>query len=62
MDLALAEIVLALDGSQSFPDDPRHSVHTLETILACHASHQQNSAWVDIPLTGPARELQVHSG
>ena len=62
MDLALKEIVLALDGSQSFPDDPRHSVHTLETILACHASHQQNSAWVDIPLTGPARELQVHSG
>ena len=62
MDLALAEIVKTLDGTQPFEDDPLDSVHTLETILACHASHQRNSAWVEIPLTGADRELQVHSG
>ncbi|REJ73646.1 MAG: gfo/Idh/MocA family oxidoreductase [Planctomycetota bacterium] len=62
MDVALREIVDSLDGKVAFSDPPENSLHTLETIIACHASHRRNAAWVELPLQSDDRELIVHSG
>ena len=58
---AVAEIVAWLDGS-SFPYSAQEAVHTLEVILAFHASHARNSAWSELPLTGNDRAREMHSG
>jgi predicted dehydrogenase len=62
MDRAVAEIVLWLDGGGPFPYPAREAVHTLEAILAFHASHARNAAWTELPLTGADREREVRSG
>jgi len=62
MDRAMAQIVAWLDGAAPFPDTPDDSVHTLETIVACHASHQRNAAWTSLPLAGADRDIEVRSG
>ena len=62
MDRAMAEIVAWLDGVAEFPDSPENSLHTLETIVACHASHRRQAAWTSLPLAGADRELVVQSG
>ena len=62
MDRAMAEIVAWLEGEAAFPDAPENSRHTLETIVACHASHQRNAAWTSLPLAGADREIEVRSG
>lgn len=62
MDRAMAEIVSWLDGDATFPDPPENSRLTLETIVACHASHQRNAAWTTLPLAGTDREIEVRSG
>jgi predicted dehydrogenase len=62
MDRAVAEIVAWLDGAAPFSYSADGAVHTLETILALHASHARNAAWVELPLTGSDRNLEVQSG
>ena len=62
MDQAMEEIVAWLDGDQPFPDSPEDSLHTLEVIAACHASHQRNSAWMPLPLAGADRKIDIGSG
>jgi UDP-N-acetylglucosamine 3-dehydrogenase len=62
MDRAMAEIVAWLDGESAFPDAAEDSLHTLEIIVACHASHQRNAAWTALPLAGRDREIEVRSG
>ena len=62
MDRAMAEIVAWLDGEAAFPDAPENSRQTLETIVACHASHQRNAAWTTLPLAGADRQIEVRSG
>jgi predicted dehydrogenase len=62
MDRAMAEIVAWLDGEALFPEAPRDSLHTLETIIACHASHRRNSEWTLLPLFGADRDIELHSG
>jgi predicted dehydrogenase len=62
MDRAMAEIVAWLDQEAAFPDAPENSRQTLETIVACHASHQRHAAWTSLPLAGADREIEVHSG
>ncbi len=62
MDRAMVEIVAWLDGAAPFPDAPEDSVHTLETIIACHASHRRGGAWITLPLTGFDRAIEVQSG
>jgi hypothetical protein len=62
MDRAMAEIVAWLDGTAEFSYRAEEAVHTLEAILAFHASHARNAAWVELPLTGDARRREVHSG
>jgi hypothetical protein len=37
-------------------------VHTLEAILAFHASDARKGAWVELPLAGDDRDREVHSG
>lgn len=60
MDRAVAEIVAWLDGTDGtpFPYAAQAAVHTLETILAFHASHERQAAWVELPFTDKARELR----
>jgi len=62
MDRAIAEIVAWLDGAAEFADPAVNSLHTLETIVACHASHRRNSAWTQLPLASADREIEVRSG
>lgn len=62
MDRAVSEIVAYLDDRVPFSYNPEEAVHTLETIVAFHASHKQNAAYVDLPLSGSDREIVVLSG
>jgi predicted dehydrogenase len=61
MDRAVCEIVDWLDG-KPFPYEAQEAVHTLAAIVAFHASDARNGAWVDLPLQGADREIEVHSG
>lgn len=62
MDRAVTEIVGHLDQCSPFPCAPEDAVHILEAIVGFHASHRRNSAWIDLPLSGPDREIEVLSG
>ena len=62
MDRAVSEIVAYLDDRAPFPYNAEEAIHTLEAIVAFHASHKQNAAWVDLPLSGSDREIIVLSG
>ncbi len=62
MDLAVAEIRAALDEGTSFPYPAKNAVRTLEAIVAFHASHARNAAWVELPLRGSDRDIEVLSG
>lgn len=62
MDQAVSEIVAWLDGRAPFSYPAQEAVDTLEAILAFHASHKQNGAWVPLPLRAEDRQLEVQSG
>ena len=62
MHRAVDEIVSWLDHGSSFPAPGDDAVHTLEAIIGFHVSHGRNAAWVDLPLSGADRMLEVRSG
>ncbi|MBX3012650.1 MAG: Gfo/Idh/MocA family oxidoreductase [Caldilineaceae bacterium] len=62
MDQAVQEIITWLDGDAPFPYAAQAAVDTLAAILAFHASHDQQGAWVPLPLTEADREREVQSG
>lgn len=62
MDQAVREIVDWLDNSTPVCCSPEESLRTLEVIVACHASHARQAAWIDLPLSGADREREVQSG
>ena len=62
MDQALREIVAWLDDKSPVCCSAEESLRTLEVILACHASHARQAAWVELPLDGADREREVKSG
>lgn len=62
MDIAVAEIVAALDGGSSVVSTGDDGLAALEVILACHASHARHGAWVELPLVGADRQLRLNSG
>ncbi len=62
MDQAVREIVAWLDDGTPLSCSAETSRHTLETIIACHASHAQQAAWIELPLNGNNRDIEVHSG
>jgi predicted dehydrogenase len=62
MDVAVGEIVAWLDEGKALDYAPEEGVHVLEAIAAFHASHARNSAWVDLPLMGADRQIEVRSG
>lgn len=62
MDRAVAEIVTWLDAGGLLPHDAGEAAHVLEAIVAFHASHDRNAAWVPLPLTGKDRERVLRSG
>ena len=62
MDRAVEEIVQWLTEGGDFPDPADNSLHTLEVIVACHASHKTNAAWKAIPLEGEDHLLEIRSG
>lgn len=61
MDRAVAEMVDWLDGGK-FSLSAKESVHVLEAIVAFHVSHARHAAWVELPLKGKDREIEVRSG
>jgi predicted dehydrogenase len=62
MDRAVREIVAWLDDGTPVCCSAEESLRTLEVIVACHASHARQAAWVDLPLTSADREREVRSG
>lgn len=64
MDRAVNEAAAWLDaeGKAPFDYDAQEAVRTLEAIVAFHVSHDNNAAWVDVPLTGAARQRVLQSG
>ncbi len=62
MDIAVREIVAWLDDRTPLSCSADDSLRTLEIILACHASHARQAAWVDLPLVGVDRDREVQSG
>ncbi len=62
MDQAVREIVAWLDDGTPLSCSAEASRHTLEAIVACHASHARRGAWIDLPLSGTDREIEVHAG
>ena len=62
MDRAVDEIVQYLDGSAAFPYAAEEGRLTFEAIVGLHASHYQNSQFVDLPLIGEDRSHVVLSG
>lgn len=62
MDVAVQEIVAWLDDHTPACCSAEDSVRTLEVILACHASHARQAAWIELPLIGADREREVQSG
>ena len=62
MDIAVREIVAWLDDGMPLSCTAEDSLRTLEIILACHASHARNAAWVELPLIGADRDRAVQSG
>ena len=62
MDRGVDEIVGWLEKGGTFSYPAAESLHVFEIIVAFHASHARKAAWVELPLTGPDRDLVVHSG
>ena len=62
MDRAVAETVAWLDGAATFSYAAGEAVDTLQAILAFHASHARNAAWVTLPLADDDRCREVQSG
>ncbi len=62
MSVAVDEIVQHLDGTAPFPYPGEQAYNTLEAIIACHASHARNGAWVELPLMGEDRKIFLNSG
>jgi predicted dehydrogenase len=62
MDIAVREIVAWLDDGTPLSCSVEDSLQTLEVILACHASHAKQAAWVELPLVGADRDREVQSG
>jgi predicted dehydrogenase len=62
MDVAIAEVVAALDGDGAVVSTGEDALADLEIILACHASHARNGGWIELPLAGADRRLRLNCG
>jgi hypothetical protein len=62
MDQAMQEIVNTLDEGVEFPYPAEKAILALETIVGIHMSHDQNAAWVELPLTDSNRDREVKIG
>ena len=62
MHTAVIEMVDTLDDGTPFPAPGDDAGKTLEAIVGFHASHDRNTAWVDLPLQGDDRNREVRSG
>lgn len=62
MDVAVEEIVAALDHGHPVSSPGEEGLKDLEVILGCHASHARHGAWTELPLVGADRELILQAG
>ena len=62
MDHAMREIVATLDNGVEFPYPAEKAIRPLEAIVGFHISHDQNAAWVELPLIGSNRDREVKIG
>lgn len=60
--IAVAEIVECLDGNAVPSSTGEDGLYAMEMIVGFHVSSRQNAAWVDLPIQGPDRNLEVRSG
>jgi predicted dehydrogenase len=61
MDRAVAQIVAWLESAANFSYSADEAVRSLEVILAFHAPHARNAAWIRLPLRGAERTLEVRA-
>ncbi len=62
MDNAVENIVNYLDGKEGLTYDPKEALYSLETIIGFHVSHNLDSKWIQLPLSGPDLEIFLNSG
>jgi len=62
VDRAVDEIVHCLDTGAAPSSSGEDGRAALEIILGFHVSDRQGGAWVELPLTGADRDLEVRSG
>lgn len=62
MDVAVNEIVTALDSGAPISSPGEEGLRDLEIILGCHASYARNAAWTNLPLVGDDRNRVLQSG
>jgi len=62
MDNAVAEMVAWLDTPGKFSTPVIEGLKSYEVVVGFHASHKQNSAWVELPLAGEMRDYRIMIG
>ena len=62
LDMAVAETVKCLRSLAPCTSTGEDGRTALEVIVGFHVSHRLDSRWVDLPLTGADRELEVRIG
>ncbi|MBT6154531.1 MAG: Gfo/Idh/MocA family oxidoreductase [Planctomycetaceae bacterium] len=59
MDRALGEIVAWLDKPGPFSTPAVGALRTFEVVAGMHLSHAEGGRWIELPLTGAARQARV---
>lgn len=62
MDVAVSEIVAALDEGKSLTSTGEDGLRALEVILGCHLSHERNAAWTELPLEAIHKQRILRAG
>ena len=62
MDVAVSEIVAALDHGQPVRSTGEDGLRSLEVTIACHVSHERYAAWTELPLEQTERQRVLQAG
>jgi len=62
MDVAVQEIVAALDADGPSPYPPEIPLGILEAIVAFHVSSENNAVWIPLPLPAEHRNREIRIG
>ena len=62
MDVAVSEIVAALDEGNPLTSTGEDGLRALEVILGCHVSHERNATWTELPLAPADKQRLLRAG